>query len=48
MTAIMYFYDQTFKSSTKLGYGAAVSYGLFIIIMVVSLIVSKVIDKKED
>ncbi len=48
MTAIMYFFDQTFKSSTKLGYGAAVSYGLFLIIMVVSLIVSKIIDKKED
>lgn len=48
MTAIMYFFDQTFKSSTKLGYGAAVSYGLFLIIMVVSLIVSKIIDKTED
>jgi len=47
MTAIMYFYDQTFKSSTKLGYGAAVSYGLFLIIMIVSLIVSKLIDRKE-
>ncbi len=47
MTAIMYFYDQTFKSSTRLGYGAAVSYGLFLIIVVVSLIVSKIIDKKE-
>jgi len=47
MTAIMYFYDQTFKSSTRLGYGAAVSYGLFLIIMIVSMIVSKLIDKKE-
>ncbi|MCR5031299.1 MAG: sugar ABC transporter permease [Lachnospiraceae bacterium] len=48
MTAIMYFYDQTFKSSTRLGYGAAVSYGLFVIIMIVSMIVSRLIDKKEQ
>jgi len=47
MTAIMYFYDQTFKSSTRLGYGAAVSYGLFLIIMLVSMIVSRLIDRKE-
>lgn len=48
MTAMMYFFDQTFKSSTKLGYGAAVSYTIFVIILIVSGIVSKVVKKKED
>ncbi len=48
MTAMMYFFDQTFKSSTKLGYGAAVSYTIFVIILVVSGIVSKIVNKKED
>ncbi len=48
LTAMMYFFDQTFKSSTKLGYGAAISYSLFVIILIVSGIVSKIISKKED
>ena len=47
MTAMMYFFDQTFKSSTRLGYGAAVSYGIFVVVLVVRLIVSKIINKKE-
>ena len=48
LTAIIYFYDQTFKSSTKLGYGAALSYGIFIVILIVSSIVSRIVDKKEE
>ncbi len=48
LTSMMYFFDQTFKSSTRLGYGAAVSYGLFIVIMITSLIVSKVLMKGEE
>jgi len=48
MTAMMYFFDQTFKSSTKIGYGAAISYALFIIILIVSGIVSKIVSRKED
>ena len=47
LTSMMYFFDQTFKSSTRLGYGAAVSYGIFMVVLVVSLIVSKIINKKE-
>lgn len=47
MTAMWYFFDQTFKSSTKLGYGAAVSYALFLLILVVSILVSK-LSGKED
>lgn len=48
LTVMMYFFDQTFKSSTKLGYGAAVSYTIFVVILVVSGIVSRIVDKKED
>lgn len=48
LTAMMYFFDQAFKSSTKLGYGAAVSYALFIVILIVSGIVSKVVNRKEE
>lgn len=48
LTSMMYFFDQTFKSSTQLGYGAAVSYGLFLIVMITSLIVSKLLFRKEE
>lgn len=47
LTGMMYFFDQTFKSSTKLGYGAAVSYGIFLIVLIVSLIVSRIVNRKE-
>lgn len=48
LTAMMYFFDSTFKSSTKLGYGAAVSYGLFVVILVVSTIISKIVNRGGD
>lgn len=48
MTAMMYFFDSTFKSSTKLGYGAAVSYTIFVVILIVSGIVSKILNRKEE
>lgn len=48
LTSMMYFFDQTFKSSTKLGYGAAVSYGIFIVVLIVSTIVSKITSGKEE
>lgn len=47
LTSMMYFFDQTFKSSTQLGYGAAISYGLFVIVLITSLIVSKIVFRKE-
>ena len=46
LTSMIYFFDQTFKSSTRLGYGAAVSYGIFVIVLIVSMIVSKIVNKK--
>ena len=48
LTSMMYFFDQTFKSSTRLGYGAAISYALFLVVLVVSVVVSKVINRKEE
>lgn len=48
LTSMMYFFDQTFKSSTKLGYGASVSYTLFVFIMVASVFISKLLNRKED
>lgn len=48
LTLIMYFFDQTFKTSTRLGYGAAVSYALFLFILVVSMIVNRILKQKED
>ena len=48
LTLMMYFFEQTFKSSTKLGYGAAVSYGIFVIVLIFSLVLSKIINKKEE
>jgi multiple sugar transport system permease protein/cellobiose transport system permease protein len=48
LTSIMYFYDRTFRSSTRLGYGATISYTLFLIIMMASFIMSKILNRKED
>lgn len=48
LTAVIYFFDKTFKSSTKLGYGAAISYGLFVVILLSSTIINKVIFRGEE
>jgi multiple sugar transport system permease protein/cellobiose transport system permease protein len=47
LTSMMYFFDSTFKSSTKLGYGATISYTLFLFIVVTSLILNKIFNRKE-
>jgi multiple sugar transport system permease protein/cellobiose transport system permease protein len=47
LTSIMYFYDRTFRSSTRLGYGATISYTLFFIIMTTSVIASKILNRKD-
>lgn len=48
LTSIMYFYDRTFKSSTRLGYGATISYTLFFVIMMTSVVISKILNRKDD
>jgi len=48
LTVVWKFYDDAFRTNTMLGYGAAVSYLLFIIIVLLSLISYKVSSGKED
>jgi len=48
LTVIWKFYDNSFKSNSMLGYGAAVSFALFLIIFVVSLLQLKVMTRGED
>jgi cellobiose transport system permease protein len=48
LTTVWYFYDVAFRSTSKLGYGAAVSYGLFLFILVFSLLGLKILNRKEE
>ncbi|MDF2513833.1 MAG: lacF 3 [Herbinix sp.] len=48
LSVIWKFYDDSFKSNSMLGYGAAVSFSLFLIIFAVSLIQLKVMTRKEE
>ncbi len=48
LTAMMYFFDKTFKTSTQLGYGAAVSYSMFVLILIASLIINRLLKRKEE
>lgn len=48
LSVIWKFYDDSFKSNSMLGYGAAVSIALFIIIFAVSLIQLKFISRKGE
>ncbi|WP_240050763.1 carbohydrate ABC transporter permease [Metabacillus litoralis] len=47
LTAIWHFYDTTFATS-RFGYGAAVSFSLFLIIIIFTLISYKFLNKKES
>lgn len=48
LTIVWNFYDISFKTTTRLGYGSAVAVVLFLIIVVVSLVGLKVMNRKED
>jgi multiple sugar transport system permease protein/cellobiose transport system permease protein len=48
LTVIWKFYDDSFKSNSMLGYGAAVSFTLFLIIFAVSLLQLKFMTRKEE
>lgn len=47
-TIIWKFYNDTFRKTMQLGYGAAMSYALFVLILVVTIIVRVVLKKEED
>jgi len=47
LSVIWKFYDDSFKSNSMLGYGAAVSFALFLLIFIVSMLQLKLVDRKE-
>ena len=47
LTSIWKFYDDSFKSNSMLGYGAAVSFALFLLIFIVSMLQLKLVDRRE-
>ena len=47
LTVVMYLYNTAFQNSNY-GYGAAIGYGLFILILVFSVITFKFINRNED
>ena len=48
-TAIMYLYKYGFASRPKqVGYASAIAYTLFLLILIISLIQFKVMNRKED
>jgi cellobiose transport system permease protein len=48
LTPIQYFYDIAFRSTTKLGYGAAIGYATFLIILIFGFISYKMMIRKEE
>jgi ABC-type sugar transport system permease subunit len=48
LTTVWYFFDTAFRSTTQLGVGSAVSYGLFMIILVFSILSLKIFTGKEE
>jgi cellobiose transport system permease protein len=48
LTTVWYFFDTSFRSTTQLGMGAAISYGLFMLILVFSLASLKIFTRKEE
>lgn len=48
LTTVWYFFDTAFRSTTKLGLSSAISYGLFMVILVFSLLSLKIFTGKEE
>ncbi len=46
LTSVMYMYNLTFKSS-QYGYGSAVAYGLFMVVMVVSMLTFRLVNGNQ-
>ena len=47
LTTVWYLYDKGFGSVVKLGYASAIAYGLFLIIMVTTLIINKAVEERD-
>jgi ABC-type sugar transport system permease subunit len=48
LTVIWKFYDDAFKTRMQMGYGATVSYSLFVIIIALSLLSRKLTESREE
>lgn len=48
LTMVAHFYDVSFMSTTRLGYGTAVAFSLFLIILVFSGVGNRLLKKKEE
>jgi len=48
LTVVWYFYDISFRTTTRMGYGAAVAYSLFIIIILATLVGRKFFKGRND
>jgi multiple sugar transport system permease protein/cellobiose transport system permease protein len=48
LTTVWYFFDTAFRSTSKLGMGAAISYGLFLFILFFSILGVKIFKRKEE
>lgn len=48
LTGMVYFFDKAFKGTTLLGYGATICYGIFIFIVLLSFISSRLFDRGEQ
>jgi len=46
LTAVWYFYDVSFRSSSRLGYGAAIAFCLFAIIVIMTMISNKITGRR--
>ncbi len=47
LTSVMYLYNLTFTSQ-QFGYGSAIAYGLFVVIMLITLFTFRIINKKNS
>lgn len=48
LTAVWYYYDVSFNNNSRYGYGAAVSFSIFLLIALVSFINVAILNRKED
>jgi cellobiose transport system permease protein len=48
LTTVWFFFDTAFRSTSKFGMGAAISYGLFLFILIFSILGVKIFKRKEE
>ena len=48
LTTVWYMYDKGFGSVVELGYASAIAYGLFIVILVLTVIINKALEGRRS